>query len=231
MTHASTIVAFAQRATGLQYILGAEVDLDSDELPDAFDCSELVQWACVRNGVHMPDGHWIQLEYCVSAGLQIDVDEAIATEGALLFIYDGTPNGHVAFSRGDGTTMEARGRAWGCGSWGAARRFNRAARIPNVDYSPLVLPPPPPPPRGEDPNMIHLRVIDDPGFPLQTTPGTRLIFTGDRLAWIASGDALGILLRSKVEVVDCTVAEVKAMLESIPSTGPSPSLQGSAVAW
>lgn len=226
MTHALEIVATAMRATGLPYVLGAEADLGSDTLPAAFDCSELVQWACHRNGItDCPDGHWIQIEWCVRHGLQIDVADGIGTLGALLFIYDGTPNGHVAFSLGNGMTIEARGRAWGCGSWSAHGRFNRAALIPGVDYSPLVLPPPPAPP--EDPAMLHLLVTDDPQYP----NNVHLLFCGDSITWIRSADALGILARGQVRTVECTVAEVQAMLTSIPGTGPSPSTVNAAIAW
>lgn len=230
MVHASQIVAYAQRATGLPYVLGAEAALWSDDLPEAFDCSELVQWACHRNGItDCPDGHWIQVEWCARAGLQIPVDQAIHTLGALLFIYDGTPNGHVAFSLGDGMTMEARGKAWGCGSWGARGRFNRAALIPGVDYSPIPPPPAPLVPQTvqEDPDMLHLLVIDDPQYPRNL----HLMFSGDTISWIRSADALGILSKGEVRVVECTVAEVQAMLTSIPAVGPSPSSVNAAVAW
>lgn len=225
MVHAIEVVAHALRATGLPYVLGAEADLNSDVLPDAFDCSELVQWACHRSGItDCPDGHWIQVEWCARHGLQIPVAEAIDTFGALLFIYDGTPNGHVAFSMGNGMTMEARGRAWGCGSWSSYNRFNRAALIPGVDYSPFVLPPAP---IKEDPAMLHLLVMDDPQYP----KNVHLMFTGDQIAWIRSADALGILQRGEVRTVECTVAEVQAMLTSIPGVGPSPSTANAAISW
>lgn len=232
MVNAADILAIAARATGLPYVLGAEADLTSDDLPAAFDCSELVQWACHRAGItDCPDGHWIQIEWAARQGLQIGVDDAIATPGALLFVYDGTPAGHVAFSRGDGYTIEARGRAWGCGSWPAHGRFNRATLIPGVDHTPPPPPPAPPPPTPEDPAMIHLVVVDDPQFPLETTPGVHLVFVGDAIAWVRSGEALGILERGDVREVRCTVAEVMAMLQSIPGRGPAPSIVNSAISW
>lgn len=129
------VVATAIRATGLPYVMGAEADLGTDELPEAFDCSELVQWACARNGVGILDGHWLQWKWCAAQGTLIPVEQAIDTPGALLFVYDGTTTGHVAFSRGDGTTMEARGARWGCGSWPTeGRGWTHGALIPDVDY-------------------------------------------------------------------------------------------------
>lgn len=140
MTSGIDILAFAEaNYSGLPYVLGAEADIDPDggfDDPSALDCSELIQVSCTRLGVHMPDGHWVQWMLCRNAGTLIPVDQAIATPGALLFSYDGTPDGHVAFSRGDGTTFEARGRAWGTGSWSAYRGdfFNYGALIPGATY-------------------------------------------------------------------------------------------------
>ena len=95
-------------------------------------------------------------------------------------------------------------------------------------------PPPPPPPLSatpEDPAMLHLIVVDDPAFPLTSTPGVHLVFTGTAIAWVRSGDALGVFDRGGVRAVGCTVAEVTAMLQSIPGTGPSPSTAGAAITW
>lgn len=140
MTSGIDILAFAEaNYSGLPYVLGAEADIDPDggfDDPSALDCSELIQVSCSRLGVAMPDGHWVQWMLCRNAGTLIPVDQAIATAGALLFSYDGTTQGHVAFSRGDGTTFEARGRAWGTGSWSAHRGgfFNYGALIPGATY-------------------------------------------------------------------------------------------------
>ena len=134
------ILAFAIKSyDGLPYVLGAEADIDPEggfDDPTALDCSELIQVSCTRMGINMPDGHWNQWRVCRDAGTLIPVDQAIATPGALLFHYDGTTEGHVGFSRGDGTTFEARGRAWGTGSWSAYRGdfFNYGALIPGVLY-------------------------------------------------------------------------------------------------
>jgi hypothetical protein len=129
------ILATATEYTGLPYVMGAEADLTGHDWPEALDCSELVQLACTRNGVSLLDGHWLQWKWCAAQGTLISVEQAIATPGALLFVYDGTTNGHVAFSQGDGTTMEARGTRWGCGSWPVeGRGWTHGALIPDVDY-------------------------------------------------------------------------------------------------
>ena len=117
-----------------RYVFGTEVSpLDPD--PHKFDCSELVEWACVRAGLRMPDGAYNQWKAC----RRITVDEGLRTYGALLFGGDGTGVGrdaitHVAGSLGDGTTIEARGRKWGVGTWSGVGRFNFAGLIPGVRY-------------------------------------------------------------------------------------------------
>ena len=117
--------------------------------PDAFDCSELVQWAAGRAGIEMPDGSWLQYLEMQEHGGEMTVEEALNTPGALLFSFSSEPtagsgrpsSAHVAISLGDGTTIEARGRRWGVGEWEAGDRFTHAAVIPGLATS---LPPPAP---------------------------------------------------------------------------------------
>lgn len=104
----------------------------------------------------MPDGAFNQWVAAKRAGCMISIVEAINTRGALLFRGDGVGTGreaitHVAFSLGNGTTIEARGAKWGVGCWTAVGRFDFAAHIPGVDYgggnTPLIeFPQPPVPP-------------------------------------------------------------------------------------
>lgn len=142
MAHIEDVLLCAIAQEGKPYILGAEASkLDPD--PPAFDCSELVQYACDRAGVNppMPDGAFWQYKHCLNNGNLIDVPTGITTRGALLFrvtrlhpsAFDDVP--HVVFSAGDGMTVEARGHAWGIGSWAAPGRFQAAGLIPGVDYS------------------------------------------------------------------------------------------------
>lgn len=154
--YAQTIVDIFQTQAGDRYIYGAEVSLDD---PDpkahghALDCSEGVQWACARCGVQpaMPDGSAAQLAHCKQHGTLISIDEAIRTAGALLFIQKGSER-HVAMSRGNGTTIEARGRAYGVGNWATANRpWTHAAKIPGVDYG---APPAPPHPATAPPEPL-----------------------------------------------------------------------------
>ena len=91
----------------------------------------------------VPDGAVNQYQHCRLTANLIPVDRARTTRGALLFSGPGFVGGkkgrdaihHVGFSLGDGTTIEARGSAWGVGSWLIGNRFTFAGLIPGVDYT------------------------------------------------------------------------------------------------
>ena len=128
---------------GDSYIFGVEVrPTESD--PDAFDCSELVEWACARLDIEprMPDGSWYQARHCRSQNTLMETEEAINTAGALLFSFSASPfegprpkHSHVAISNGDGRTFEARGRRYGVGFFEAkGRGWTHAAKIPGLEY-------------------------------------------------------------------------------------------------
>lgn len=128
---------------GDEYIFGVEVS-PSDTNPAAFDCSELVEWACAQVQVapRMPDGSWYQARHSANHAQLVSVEEGIATEGALLFRFSSSPfegprpsSAHVAVSRGDGTTIEARGARWGVGVFSTYNRgWTHAGLIPGIDY-------------------------------------------------------------------------------------------------
>jgi cell wall-associated NlpC family hydrolase len=138
----------AQAQVGDRYVFGAEVKNLDDQNPDAFDCSELTQWAAHQAGVTIPDGAAGQYRYFQKMGLLIPVEEAKNTPGALLFHFAADPVGgkgeppvaHVAISAGDGTTIEAKNSREGVVNGEAGNRFNFAAIIPGIsDGSPTVL--------------------------------------------------------------------------------------------
>ena len=137
------VVKLALKQSGDQYIFGWEVDLDDPD-PDIFDCSELIQWLGAQLGIFpvVPDGSWYQYRHAWQHSTVISVQEAISTPGALLFRFSSDPltggrprSAHVALSLGDGATIEARGSAWGVGSWAAyGRGWTHAALLPGVEY-------------------------------------------------------------------------------------------------
>jgi cell wall-associated NlpC family hydrolase len=119
-----------------------------DPDPEHFDCSGLVRWSCARAGLEplLPWSAYQQAQRCVTHGTAISVDAALATRGALLFRFPGVvdvmaltsrPDGaHVAWSLGDGRTMEAMGRTKPVGIFNARHRsWTHGGRVPGVDYT------------------------------------------------------------------------------------------------
>jgi len=107
--------------------------------PTSFDCSSLTQWAARQAGVKLASTAEYQYMELKQQHRLIPVDEALHTPGALLFYFSveptaGLPPGqaHVAISKGDGTTIEARNTAMGIGEWSAKHRFRWAAVLPGI---------------------------------------------------------------------------------------------------
>lgn len=121
---AAAFVGYALAQAGDTYIYGAEASA-TDPNPNAFDCSELVQWAAARAGVPFTDGSSAQ----IAAAISISVEEAIRTKGALLW-----HPGHIAISLGNGRTIEAANSRVGVVSYNAAGRFQRGGKIPGMRY-------------------------------------------------------------------------------------------------
>jgi hypothetical protein len=129
------IVDKAMTQAGDPYVFGYEVNLN-DPNPKKFDCSELVEWVCfqLRISPQMPDGAVYQMKHCQKYGFLISISEAVKTPGALLFRISSSGN-HVVISRGDGSTIEAKGSAYGVGVFSSANRpWTHAGLIPGVSY-------------------------------------------------------------------------------------------------
>ena len=125
----ATFMRLLLAQVGDVYRLGVEVDLTADD-PDAWDCSELVQWAAARCGVTFPDGSAAQLAACQKAGTMLrTVDAGLRQRGALLF-----HPGHVAISLGDGRVVEAANAKSGVTTNPGAGRFTSAALLPGLTY-------------------------------------------------------------------------------------------------
>jgi len=126
---AADFLAICLRQRGDRYVFGAEAGFDDPD-PDAFDCSELVEWAVHRVGLGFPDGSWAQ----DAAVRHIPIDKGLATQGALLFRHRGT-SGHVAVSLGNGSTIEARGAAYGVNVFPATGRdWTSSGLVPGLKY-------------------------------------------------------------------------------------------------
>lgn len=126
---AAAFVAKALEMVGKPYVFGAEADL-KDKSPEAFDCSELVQWAAHQVGVNIPDGSHAQARWCTDKLTRLSPGQAMLVRGGLLF-----RPGHVAISLGDGRTIEARGKAYGVGAFHAeGRGWTAGALVPGMRY-------------------------------------------------------------------------------------------------
>lgn len=146
---AAVILSESRRLWGRPYVYAHQPPPSDPNPPDSC-CSGFTRWATGRGGAYLPAGSWLQYGYCRDHGTLIPYAQALWTPAALLFMPQDPsqgfgPNGHVAFSLGNGRdTSEARGRAWGIGSWAApGRGFSTlAALIPGVDHSGAPAPPP-----------------------------------------------------------------------------------------
>lgn len=94
---------------GKPYVWGAKG-------PNSFDCSGLVQYASRAAGKQLSAPSASQAK----AVRRISVQEALRTRGALLFRIGKGATNHVAISLGNGSTVEAKGKAYGCGVFGGA---------------------------------------------------------------------------------------------------------------
>jgi cell wall-associated NlpC family hydrolase len=107
------MVAFALSKVGGPYVWGGHG-------PVAYDCSGLVQAATAAGGRTLGAPSAAQWATCVATGKTVPIATALATRGGLLFRIGVGDYNHVAISLGNGSTVEARGSAYGIGVFGGA---------------------------------------------------------------------------------------------------------------
>lgn len=122
---------------GDEYEWGAKPD-PADPDPEEADCSGLVAWAANRVKVSpkFPHGSVNQFDHCRKHGLEIPIEDAVLTSGALLFRVGVKGRGnHVAVALGNGETIEAMGEEYGVVKGSAqGRKFNHGALVPGLEY-------------------------------------------------------------------------------------------------
>jgi cell wall-associated NlpC family hydrolase len=167
----AALVGAAMRYGHYRYKLGAK------GAGGALDCSGMT-WIAARDvGIATPHGTVNQFPWCERARLLISVDHAIATPGAWLFVWRGPGGGggagnHVAISRGDGTTIEARSTRLGCGIFTARNRgFTHGALVPGVNYAP----PAPPPAPGPAPGVLTPGTVLGPDQSVTSPSGSHVL--------------------------------------------------------
>lgn len=130
---AADFVQFALNQAGDPYVFGAN---STGADPNSFDCSSLVQWAAAQVGLSVPRNSNAQYAACD----RITPAEAMTIRGALLFRPAGAlgkdDSGHVVISLGDGrSTIEARGKAYGVGSFPiTGRQLTQAGKIKGMIF-------------------------------------------------------------------------------------------------
>jgi cell wall-associated NlpC family hydrolase len=156
MVHIEDVLLHSLAQSGDRYVFLTQPRFD-DADPDEFDCSGLVSWSCHRAGVpkFMPHSSFMQCQICMrhAPSLELSVADGVATRGALLFKFRDAEkrpitdvlslvtrpaSAHVAWSLGDGTTIEAMGTKWGVGVFSAnpvSRGWTHAGLLPGVDYT------------------------------------------------------------------------------------------------
>ncbi|WP_412546631.1 peptidoglycan-binding protein [Maricaulis sp. MIT060901] len=149
MFRGEDVLEVARKYIGAKYVLGARAVLANKDHKGPWDCAELASWCCYQAygivfGTYGRDprtadaysGKW--WEDAQKAGTLISLEEAFVTPGAVLLRKPGANAiGHVGFSRGDGGTVEARGRAYGVVETEDARgrAWDGGALVPGVEYS------------------------------------------------------------------------------------------------
>jgi len=149
MTTGTQLVALADGHRGERYIFGARAPLDNPRWKGPWDCAEFVSWVvfqstglvlgCTNNrddpSIADPySGAWAR--DAANSPLRIGIGQAIGIAGALV-IRKPIPNGigHIAISRGDGSSIEAHSPSTGvCNRKVNGRRWDIAMLVPMIDY-------------------------------------------------------------------------------------------------
>ena len=150
MATGSAIVELAMSRRGDRYVLGEPVPLANRNWRGPWDCAEFASWAAyhaygITFAVRPPNilrgesysGWWY--DDALSLGAGVGIDRAIATPGAILVRRPGAFDiriGHVAISRGNGTTIEAHSANVGVDVRGnvGGRQWSTGVLLPGVQY-------------------------------------------------------------------------------------------------
>lgn len=161
MPTAQDFVAIAQRHIGERYRLGAFAPKDNAQWSGPWDCAEFASWlvfqlggvlvGCTNNQANPAladaySGAWAR--DAAASERSITLGQAKATAGAVLVRKPPAGGiGHVAISRGDGSTVEAHSEARGVTNDTVdGRRWDLAMLAPGIDYpglpAPMIVAPP-----------------------------------------------------------------------------------------
>ena len=149
MTNANDLLKLANSHVGEKYILGAFAPKDNSKWNGPWDCAEFVSWVyfqttglllgCTNNSAspsraNAYSGAWARDAETVNR--PVTLGQARATAGAVL-VRRPPPGGigHVAFSQGDGSTVEAHSTKLGVTNQKVdGRRWDLAMLLPLIQY-------------------------------------------------------------------------------------------------
>jgi N-acetylmuramoyl-L-alanine amidase len=140
------VLPFAKAYIGSPYVFGVLVPKLKPGYVGAFDCAEFVAYAIAQvlkvtdYGVRNGDAYtgFFQVDG-KAKGILISVKEAASIPGAILLRYPAPGAiGHVAFSQGNGKTIEAHSTKYGViESKVDGRRWDTGIILPGIEYKPL----------------------------------------------------------------------------------------------
>jgi N-acetylmuramoyl-L-alanine amidase len=172
VTTPQQVLAIAAKHVGERYVLGVRVPKDNSDWSGPWDCAEFASWiafqasgllvGCTDNSANPAvanaySGAWAR--DAEKSGRRISIGQAKGTPGAVL-VRKPSPQtlGHVALSRGDGTTVEASSAKLGVTQRQVdGRRWDVAMLLPLVEYEV-----PNPPPVYQPPTALVLRLNSPP---------------------------------------------------------------------
>ena len=140
------VLDIARQHVGERYVFGARAELSNPEYRGPWDCAEFCTWTVYQayrvvfgtSSAGDPfSGAWI--DQARAQDCTLTVEEAVRTPGAILLrlpVHTGV--GHVAFSDGEGGTVEARGTRYGvveAGVYEPGRKWDLGCYIPGVRYA------------------------------------------------------------------------------------------------
>ncbi|WP_439588309.1 peptidoglycan-binding protein [Hydrogenophaga sp.] len=152
MATAQDLLKLAHRHLNEAYVLGAFAPKDNPNWKGPWDCAEFVSWVmfqttglllgCTNNSDNPSradaySGAWAR--DAAAANRPVSIGQAKSTPGAVL-VRKPAPKaiGHVAISRGDGTTIEAHSARLGVTNQSIdGRRWDAAMLLPLIEYAEL----------------------------------------------------------------------------------------------
>lgn len=144
MSTGKQLIELAAQHIGEKYILGAKVPFENPNHKGPWDCAEFASWIVYQisglkvgiRGVESYTGYWAKDANVLCK--KISISEAAQTYGALLLRspgYKGITIGHIAFSDGNGGTIEAKSSKDNvCRSQIKGRQWEYGLLVNGIDY-------------------------------------------------------------------------------------------------